>query len=215
MKIKWLGHASFLMTSEGGLKLITDPYSVGSGIDYGRIDEMADIVTVSHKHSDHSYVATVKGKPEVVDEPGVRKVKGVDFKGIASYHDEARGGQRGANIIFSFTLDGVKICHLGDLGHQLETSQVAEIGEVDVLLIPVGGFFTIDAKGANKICEKLNPRVIIPMHYKTAKCGYPIAGVEDFLKDRKNVRRVDLAEIEFKKDQLPSVTETVVLKHAL
>jgi L-ascorbate metabolism protein UlaG (beta-lactamase superfamily) len=215
MKIKWLGHASFLITSEKGLKIITDPYSLGGEIEYGRIEEAADIVTVSHKHSDHNNVAAVKGKPEVVNTAGSKRVKGVDFKGIPSYHDEAKGGQRGANIIFCFTLDGIRICHLGDLGHQLDAPQMAEIGEVDVLLLPVGGVYTIDAKGAAKVCDKLNPKVVLPMHYKTAKCGYPIAKVDDFLQGRKNVRHLNASETEFKKEQLPSATETVVLKHAL
>jgi len=215
VNIKWLGHASFLITSEEGLKIITDPYSLGGGIDYGKIEEVADIVTVSHKHGDHDNVAAVKGKPEVVSALGSRRVKGVDFRGIPSYHDEAKGRQRGDNIIFCFTLDGIRICHLGDLGHQLDASQIAEIGEVDILLLPVGGVYTIDAKGATKVCEKLNPKVVIPMHYKTAKCGYPIARVDDFLRDRKDVRQLNASETEFKKEQLPPATETVVLKHAL
>jgi len=215
MKIKWLGHASFLITSEEGLKIISDPYSVGGGINYGKIQETADIVVVSHDHPDHGNVAAVKGKPEVVSTLGSRRVKGIEFKGIASYHDEAKGRQRGPNIIFCFTVDGVRICYLADLGHQLDASQITEIGGVDILLIPVGGFYTIDAKGAAKVCEQLSPKVVIPMHYKTAKCDYPISGVDDFLKGRKNVRRLDVAEVEFKKEQLPSATETVVLKHAL
>jgi len=215
MKIKWLGHASFLITSEKGLKIITDPYSLGGGIEYGRIEEAADIVTVSHRHGDHDNAAAVKGKPEVVSTAGSKRVKGIDFKGISSYHDEAKGGQRGPNIIFCFTLDGVRICHLGDLGHQLDASQMAEIGEVDILFLPVGGVYTIDAKGATEVCAKLNPKVVLPMHYKTAKCGYPIAKVDDFLRGRKNVRQLNASETEFKKEQLPSATETVVLKHAL
>jgi L-ascorbate metabolism protein UlaG (beta-lactamase superfamily) len=215
VNVKWLGHASFLVTSEKGVKIITDPYSTGGGIDYGRIEEVADIVTVSHKHGDHDNVAAVKGKPEVVSTVGSKRIKGVDFKGIPSYHDEAAGRQRGPNVIFCFTLDEMRICHLGDLGHQLDASQIAEIGEVDILLLPVGGVYTIDAKGATKVCEKLNPKVVIPMHYKTAKCGYPIAGVDDFLQGRKNIRQLNASETEFKKDQLPSATETVVLKHAL
>jgi L-ascorbate metabolism protein UlaG (beta-lactamase superfamily) len=215
MKIKWLGHASFLITSKEGLRLITDPYSVGGGIDYGRIGEAADIVTVSHDHVDHNNVAAVKGNREVVDAPGHRKVKGIDFRGIASYHDEAKGGQRGTNVIFCFSLDGIKVCHLGDLGHQLGAVQIAEIGEVDVLFVPVGGLYTIDANGAAKVCDSLSPKMVIPMHYKTAKCGYPIAGVDAFLKGRKNIRNLDASETELRKDQLPSVTETLVLRHAL
>jgi L-ascorbate metabolism protein UlaG (beta-lactamase superfamily) len=215
MKIKWLGHASFLITSEKGLKIITDPYSVGGGINYNQIEESADIVVVSHKHGDHDNVAAVKGKPEVVSTSGKRSVKKVDFIGIPSYHDEAKGKQRGANIIFCFTVDGMRICHLGDLGHQPDASQIAEINMVDILFIPVGGHFTIDAKNASKVCEKLNPRVVIPMHYKTTKCEYMIAGVDDFLKGKRNVRQLDVAEVEFRKDQLPIKTEIVVLKHAL
>ncbi|MBM4462099.1 MAG: MBL fold metallo-hydrolase [Chloroflexi bacterium] len=215
MKIKWLGHASFLITSKEGLKVITDPYSVGGGIEYGRIAEAADIVMVSHDHGDHNNSAAVKGNPEVVNALGHKKVKGIDFRGIASYHDEAKGGQRGTNIIFCFSLDGIKVCHLGDLGHQLGAAQIAEIGAVDVLLVPVGGFFTIDARGAATVCDSLNPKVIIPMHYKTAKCAYPIAGVDAFLKGRKNVRKSEASETELEKDQLPPLMETVVLRHAL
>ena len=215
MKVKWLGHASFLITSEDGLRIVTDPYSVGGGINYGKIEEAADIVTVSHTHGDHNNVAAVKGKPEVVKGAGVRQVKGIDFKGIACYHDEAEGSQRGANVIICFAVDGVRLCHLGDLGHRLGSSAVDEIGEVDILLIPVGGLFTIDARVATKTCEDLNARVVIPMHYKTTKCDYPIAGIDEFLKGRENVRRLDASEVGFVKDGLPSVTETVVVRHAL
>jgi len=215
MKIKWLGHACFLITSDEGVRIITDPYEVGGGINYGKVDEAADVVTVSHQHGDHSNASAVRGKPVVVDVPGVRTVKGIDFKGIGSYHDEAKGGQRGENIIFCFTLDGMRVCHLGDLGHPLEGSTASEIGAVDILLVPVGGFFTIDAAVAAKVCEALGPRVIIPMHFKTAKCDYPIAGVDDFLRGKQNVRRLEESEAGFSKDRLPSAAEIVVLKHAL
>lgn len=215
VKIKWLGHASFLITSEGGVKVLTDPYSRGGGINYGAIKEAADIVTVSHKHPDHDNVSAVKGKPVVVDAPGVRSVKGIDFTGISCYHDGAKGAQRGTNIIFCFTVDGVRVCHLGDLGHELDAAQVREVGPVDVLLVPVGGFYTIDCRQATAVAAALKPRVIIPMHVKTPKCDYPIAGAEDFLAGRGNTRRVDASEIEIRKDGLPAETETLVLRHAL
>ena len=215
MKIKWLGHAAFLVSSDTGVKIVCDPYSLGGGIDYGQIQESADVVTVSHRHHDHDNVADVKGKPDVLDAPGSRDLRGIDFKGIASYHDGVKGKQRGENTIFCFTVDGVKICHLGDLGHELDISQAAEIGNMDILLVPVGGFYTIDAKEATKVCEKLKPRLVIPMHYKTDKCSYPVAGVDDFLKGRKNVRRLGVSEMEIKKEQLPAITETLVLEHAL
>lgn len=215
MKVKWLGHASFLITSEDGTRIITDPYATGMGISYGDIKEHADVVTVSHEHGDHNNAAAVSGNPEVVKEAGVHEAKGIRFNGIASYHDEAEGSQRGPNTIFCFAVDGISLCHLGDLGHQLSAAQAAEIGDVDVLMTPVGGFFTIDAAVASDIVEKLQPRVVIPMHYSTEKCAYPIAGVDDFLKGKANVNRMDASEAEFTKKDLPSSTEIVVLKHAL
>jgi len=168
-----------------------------------------------HKHQDHNNIVAVKGKPTVVDAPGTRNVKGTEFRGISCYHDGAKGAQRGSNIIFCFTIDGVRVCHLGDLGHELDAGKVKEVGAVDVLLVPVGGFYTIDCGQACSVCDALKPRVVVPMHVKTAKCDYPITGVEDFLKDRKNVRRVGGSEVEIKKDTLPAETETIVLQHAL
>jgi L-ascorbate metabolism protein UlaG (beta-lactamase superfamily) len=213
MKIKWLGHACFLITSDSGLKIITDPYETGGDLSYGQIKESADIVTVSHDHTDHNNVAAVQGNPKVVR--GTANIKGIEFKGIPTYHDETGGRQRGRNTILCFELDGMRLCHLGDLGHQLSDSQVAELGTVDILLIPVGGFYTIDAKVATQLCDRLKPKVIVPMHYKTAKCAYPIIGVEEFLKGKKEVRRLDASEVEFKPGELPATTQIVVLNPAL
>jgi L-ascorbate metabolism protein UlaG (beta-lactamase superfamily) len=112
-------------------------------------------------------------------------------------------------------VDGVRICHLGDLGHQLAKAEVAEIGQIDVLMIPVGGFYTIDAVAAGVICEQIKPKMVIPMHYKNDKCAFPIAGVEDFIRGKKNVKRSDSSEVELKAGQLPQATEIVVIKHAL
>lgn len=215
MKVKWLGHAAFLITSENGTRIICDPYSVGEGLDYGPIDMAADIVTVSHKHFDHDNVAAVKGSPVVVDTPGKNNAKGIEFNGVPTFHDEVKGKKRGDNIIFCFEVDGIRVCHLGDLGHELEASQVTQIGPVDVLLAPVGGFFTIDAKESCRICDQLAPKMVIPMHFKSSKCGFPIAGVDEFLKGRKKVRRAGASEIEINKDRLPAESETVVLEHAL
>ncbi len=215
MKVKWLGHASFLITSEDGTRIITDPYATGMGISYGDIKENADVVTVSHDHGDHNNAAAVSGNPQVVKGAGVQEAKGIQFKGIASFHDETQGSERGPNTIFCFTVDGVSLCHLGDLGHQLSDEQAAEIGDLDVLMTPVGGFFTIDAAAATQIVEKLQPRVVIPMHYSTEKCAYPISGVDEFLKGKADVKRMDATEAEFSKSGLPSSTEIVVLKHAL
>ena len=215
MKIKWLGHACFLITSGGGLRVITDPYAVGEGISYSPIKETADVVVVSHDHGDHNNVSVVQGKPEVVQGSGTKTAKGIRFKGIATSHDASQGQQRGLNTVFCFTIDDLTLCHLGDLGHVLSPGQVTEIGAVDILFVPVGGFFTIDAIVASQVCDQLKPRLAIPMHFKTPRCAYPIAGVEDFLKGKKAVRKVVGSEVEFEREHLPTATEIVLLQPAL
>ena len=215
MKIKWLGHACFLITSRDGTRIITDPYTVGGGCNYSPIEESADIVLVSHGHGDHNNVSAVQGKPEIVKDIGTRVAKGIRFKGVATAHDASEGKQRGTNTVFCFALDDVQLCHLGDLGHVLSPRQVTEIGSVDIVFVPVGGFYTVDASEASKVCDQLAPRVMIPMHFKTSKCSYPIAGVDDFLKGKKGVRKLNSSEIEFQAGQLPGTAEIVVLKPSL
>ncbi len=213
MKVKWLGHSAFVITSDTGIKLITDPYATDDRLSYGEIKESADIVTVSHDHSDHNNVSAVRGNPEIVR--GTTEIKGIKFRGIPTYHDEAKGQQRGNNTKFCFELDGVKVCHLGDLGHLLNERQAAELGEVDILLVPVGGFYTIDAMAASQVRERLKPKVTIPMHYKTNKCAFPISGVDEFLQGKKNVSRLDASEVELKSGKLPADTQIIVLQPSL
>ncbi len=213
MKIKWLGHASFMITSEAGTKIITDPYVIAENLNSGEIKESADIVTVSHGHTDHNNVPAVRGNPEAIR--GTAKVKGIEFKGISTYHDNAGGKERGNNTVFCFEVDGVKVCHLGDLGHPLSDKQTAELGSVDILLIPVGGNYTIDAKVASQLCDRLKPKVIIPMHFRNDKCSFPIAGVDEFLQGKEGVSRLDTSEVEFKQGELPATTKIIVLKPAL
>ena len=215
MKLKWLGHAAFLITSEKGTRIITDPYKVEGNINYSPIPEKADIVTVSHDHFDHNNAAAVKGNPTVVKGAGKQQIKDIGIEGIATYHDTSQGSQRGPNVIFALTVDGMRVCHLGDLGHPLSEAQRAQLGAVDILLVPVGGTYTIDAGAAMLLVGQLQPRVAVPMHYKTEKCGLPIADVGGFLQGRVRVRQVKGSEVEFKKEQLPKPTETVVLEHDL
>jgi len=212
MKVKWLGHACFLLVSEEGLRIITDPYAVDQNLSYSPIREIADIVVVSHDHDDHNNVSAVQGKPEVLKGSGLRTARGVQFRGVATYHDTTQGKQRGTNTVFCFSLDGIKLCHLGDLGHLLSQAQVDEVGTVDILFIPVGGFYTIDAAGASQVCDQLKPKVVIPMHFRTPQCTYPIAGVDNFLRGKKNVKRADSREIELRSEELPTSTEIVILK---
>ncbi len=215
MKLKWLGHSCFLIISEAGLRIITDPYPQGNGLSYAPINETADIVIVSHDHFDHNNVSAVPGKPEVITGSGIKTVKGIQFKGIDTLHDESQGRERGANTIFCFSMDGIKLCHLGDLGHRLNKDQIIEIGEIDILLTPIGGFYTIDAGMASMVSDDLKPKVIIPMHCKTPKCNWPLNTVEDFLAGKKNVKKLNSSEVEFKADKLPQITEIIVLQAAL
>lgn len=215
MRIKYLAHAAFAISSAGGVKIITDPYTTSPDLTYGEIKATADIVTVSHDHLDHCNVAAVGGNPQVVRRVGVFSVKGIEFKGINSYHDDEGGRMRGGNIIFCFEMDRLKVCHLGDLGHRLDDKQLKEIGKVDILLIPVGGYFTIDAKVATEVCEQLKPGVIIPMHYRTDKGLAVIAGVEDFLRGKDKVKWLDTSQVEFKAGELPEAGQIIVLKSAL
>ncbi len=215
MKIKYLGHSSFVITSDSGVKIIIDPYESGGVFSYGDIKESADIVVVSHDHFDHNNVAAVRGNPKLVRGAVTTESKGIEFKGIPSYHDDAGGRQRGKNTIFCFEVNGIRVCHLGDLGHQLGAQQVAELGKVDILLIPVGGSVTIDAKVAGQVGDKLIPRIIIPMHYKTDKCALPIAGVDEFLRGKEGVKKLATSEVEFKQGELPAHTQITVLKSAL
>ena len=218
MKIKYYGHAAFLITSDQGPKIIIDPYepgAFGGQLSYGKIKDQADIVLTSHDHADHNYTKDLPGKPQIIKGSGSKTAKGISIKGIATYHDPSKGSERGTNTIFTFKIDHIQLCHLGDLGHHLSDEELAEIGPVDILLIPVGGFFTIDSKEATDIVEQIKPKILIPMHFKTEKCGFPIAPVEDFLKGKSNIKRAKASEVTFEQSTLPPQMEIVVLEHAL
>ena len=218
MKIKWYGHAAFLITSDQGTKIIIDPYepgAFGGQLSYGKIKDQVDIVITSHDHADHNYTKDLPGTPQVVKGSGSKTIKGISIKGIATYHDPSKGSERGANTIFTLKIDNIQLCHLGDLGHLLSDKELAEIGPVDILLIPVGGVFTIDSKEATRVAEQIKPKILIPMHFKTEKCGFPISPVEDFLKGKTNAKRSKANEATFDKATLPQQMEIVVLEHAL
>jgi L-ascorbate metabolism protein UlaG (beta-lactamase superfamily) len=208
MKIQWLGHSAFLLETSDGRTLITDPYDSGSydgAVGYEEIDVAADVVTVSHDHPDHDGVDGLQHAPgTVVRNPEPTQAAEFHIWGIQTFHDE----------IFVIEAEGLRICHMGDLGHPLSEEQIASLGEVDVLLIPVGGHFTIDAAQAGELVNRIKPRVVIPMHYKTKVLGFPIAGVDDFLKGKSNVVRTDSTFTEITKDNLPRQTEILVLNHA-
>jgi L-ascorbate metabolism protein UlaG (beta-lactamase superfamily) len=218
MKVKWYGHAAFLITSDEGIKIMVDPYepgAFGGQLSYGKIKDQADIVLTSHDHADHSYTQDLPGTPQVVKGSGSKTIKGILMKGVSTYHDPSKGSERGTNTIFTIKINNIQLCHLGDLGHVLSDNELAEIGPVDILFIPVGGFYTIDREEATRVTEQIKPRILIPMHFKTDKCGFPIAPVEDFLKGKTNINRLKSSETTFEKATLPQQMEIVVLEHAL
>ncbi|MBT3363930.1 MAG: MBL fold metallo-hydrolase [Chloroflexi bacterium] len=215
MKIKWLGHSCFLITSASGVKIIADPYKCGGmGLKYDKLGDSAHVVTASHGHGDHGAVDEVDGDPVILNSVGKTQTSGIDITGIDSYHDDTQGTQRGNNIIFCFDVDGIRVCHLGDLGHTLSDSQLADMGKVDVLLLPVGGKFTIDPVVATNVSDQVMPKVVIPMHVKNAKCEFVPYGIDDYTKGKTKVKQMDDSEIELMADDLIANTEIVILNHA-
>jgi L-ascorbate metabolism protein UlaG (beta-lactamase superfamily) len=216
MKIKWNGHASFTITSGEGKVIVTDPYesgSFGGGIGYDPVDDRADVVLVSHEHADHNFTQSLKGKPTVLKKAG--KVEGLEFAAVAVAHDEKGGAERGQNLLFAFTVDGIRVAHLGDLGHLLTKDQVAALGKVDLLLAPIGGVFTIDPPTASKLVDQIHPRVMIPMHFKTPKCGFPLASVDDFAQLMTRVKKTGKTELEISAKDLPAAgPEVWIMEYA-
>lgn len=218
MKIKWLGHAAFALTAADGTKLITDPYVPGAydgAVSYDRITERADAATVSHDHADHNGAELLPGRPPALKGTGPFTVKSLRITGIETFHDPSGGAERGKNTIFIIEIDNLRIVHCGDLGHLPDEATVKALGRVDILLVPVGGLFTIDAKGAVKLVEQVKPKLVIPMHYKTHKLGFQIAGVEEFARLAPYVRRLGRSEIDITPENLPQETETWILEPAL
>ncbi len=181
MNIQWLGHSCFRIEGSRSV-VVTDPYSPSLGFLLG--DLTANIVTISHQHPGHSYVQGVSGKPRLITSPGEYEISDVFILGVATFHDGERGKQRGKNTAYVIEADGVSIGHLGDLGHVLTAEQAEEIEHVDVLLLPVGGVTTINAPLAAQVVRQLEPKVVIPMHYKTpAMVDWELEPVDRFLKE--------------------------------
>lgn len=182
MQVSWLGHSCFLLQASTGIRVLIDPFDEDVG--YLLPDVQAEIVVISHEHHDHNNAKAVRGNPLVIRKEGLHCALGIEFLGIPSWHDREKGSLRGENTIFCFTLDRVRVCHLGDLGHVLSDAEVEAIGPVNLLFIPVGGIYTIGAKDADAVMKQLDPDVAIPMHYQTSALSFELEPVNDFLKDR-------------------------------
>lgn len=208
MDITWLGLSCFRIRGSQAI-IITDPFPPGLGYTLGK--QTADIVTVSHPHRSHSYDQGINSEHRLVKGPGEYEISGVLILGIGTYHDSVKGQSRGKNTIYLMEIDGVNVLHLGDLGHVLSDEQVEEIGNVDVLLLPVGGVSTINAAMAAEVIRKLEPRVVIPMHYKTEKSDRDLEPVDNFLKEMGLAQVEPRAKLNVSRSNLPLTTEVVVL----
>ncbi len=195
MKIEALGHSCFLMTTEKGTRILTDPFDGGIGYEEPAVE--TEIVTMSHGHYDHHKADAPKNAKLSLDTVTQAEYADVKIYGVATCHDEQGGALRGPNIVYVFEADGLRVAHLGDLGHLPTKEQIEKIGKLDVLMIPVGGIFTLDAKAAQETVKLLDPRVVIPMHYQTKRLtlGKRIGKLEAFTKRFSNVTYAEEKQI--------------------
>ncbi len=210
MKIKWFGHSCFLITSDNGTRILTDPFDEQVG--YTLPHTEADVVTVSHNHFDHDNVGVVKGDFKHIKDEGNFTHGDIGIKGISTFHDEVGGAKRGKNIVFIYSIDGITICHLGDLGHALSEEQVKEIGKVDVLLIPIGDVYTIDGDTAIEVIKSINPRISIPMHYKTEHLSFDLANSDSFL-EKMDGKKHPSNEIVLNADNISQYSKVLTLDY--
>lgn len=213
MDITYLGHSSFKLRGKQA-SIVTDPFGSMVGLPFPK-HTTADIVTISHDHEDHNAPGAVEGNPFVVAGPGEYEIKGVGIVGVGVFHDDSSGAKRGKNTIYRIELDGISIVHLGDLGHELTSAQVDNLDGVDILLVPVGGVYTIDAAMAAKVVGEIEPAMVIPMHYNRPgldqKTFGGLSGVDVFLKEMGKADITAQAKFSITEDKLPEEMQVVVL----
>jgi L-ascorbate metabolism protein UlaG (beta-lactamase superfamily) len=211
MDISWFGQAAFRLKGKAAT-VVTDPFDPKIGFKLPKVE--ADILTISHSHFDHNNIAAVGGEPFVIEGPGEYEIKGVSVVGVGSFHDDKKGEERGKNTLYNIQIDGVNVAHLGDLGqNSLTTAQVEELGSIDILFIPVGGHFTIDAAAAAKIVAQLEPKIVIPMHFQTPGLAISeLEGVEKFLKEMAKDAPEVVQKFSISKDKLPEELQVILLE---
>ncbi len=185
MKIRWLGHSCFFITTDNGTRIMCDPCDSATG--YKIAPRECDILTVSHHHHDHDNAAVALGSPVIIDTPSGYSANGVSITGIGTFHDDVMGAKRGKNTVFVIETDNMRIAHMGDIGVSLDEEDIAKLGNIDILLMPVGGVYTLDAAGAAETVRRIKPRIVIPMHYKTAALSFELGTVEEFIDQMKKM----------------------------
>ncbi len=213
MHITWLGHSCFKLQDKAGTEgvtVITDPFDDSVGLKMPRLE--TDIVTISHSHSDHNNLGAIKGTPFIINSAGEYEVKGVFIEGGESFHDSKQGEERGKNIIYRIDMDDISVAHLGDLGHELDTKQLEKLEGTDILLIPVGGAYALNAQKAVEVVSQIEPRVVIPMHYKVPGLKLNLDEVDKFIKEL-SLKPTYEEKLKISKKDLPQEgLELVILK---
>jgi L-ascorbate metabolism protein UlaG (beta-lactamase superfamily) len=210
MEITWLGHSSFRLKGSQ-TTVVTDPYPQDLGYTLGK--QTANIVTVSHMHPSHSYVEGVGGEPKIIKSPGEYEISNTLIIGLATFHDREQGTLKGKNTVFVVQIDELSVCHLGDLGHTLTSQQVEDIGNVDVLLVPVGGVSTINATVAAEVVRQLEPRIVIPMHFKTPVVTRDLEPVDRFMKEMSVKDTTSRPKLNVTRTSLPAGTQVILLDY--
>jgi L-ascorbate metabolism protein UlaG (beta-lactamase superfamily) len=208
MEITWLGHSCFLIRGKEKT-IITDPCHPDLGYRLGEPE--ADIVTLSHFHRGHNYIEGIADEPKQIKSPGEYEMGGIFITGIPTFHDDKKGELRGKNTIYVIEMDGITLCHLGDLGHPLGPQLVEEIGDIDILFLPAGEVSTILIDTAVEIVRQLEPHIVIPMHYKTEAFTGNLSPVDKFL-DKMRIRELEAKpKLSITSSSLPTPTQTIVL----
>jgi L-ascorbate metabolism protein UlaG (beta-lactamase superfamily) len=208
MEIIWYGHSCFRIKDRDAT-IVTDPFSGEIGLEEPRIK--ADVVTISHSHPGHSNTRVVPRAAYVIDGPGEYEVGGVFITGLATYHDAKKGSETGRNTIFAFELDGMTVCHLGDLGHLPTQATTEALGEISVLLVPVGGG-SLRASQAAELVGALEPRIVIPMHYRLDGLKFALDPVSKFLKEMGTGPVEPIESLKIGAKDLPESTQVVLLQ---
>lgn len=214
MIIEWFGQSCFMITSENGTKILTDPFNKMLG--YKLPEIKADIVSTSHDHSDHNNINAVKSNFIRIKKPGVFLKNGIEIKGVETFHDKVSGSKRGKNTVYNFKVDEINVCHCGDLGHILNSNQIEEIGKVDILLLPVGGLATINAVDAAQVMKQLMPTIVIPMHYRTKALGligYMLFAKVDKFISVSGLKSKEYVKLEVNKANIKDYQGIVILKY--
>ncbi len=213
MEIYFLGHSSFKLKGKT-TSVVIDPFDPKNvGLKYSGVE--GDIVTVSHNHDDHNQSQLVAGARKILKGPGEYEIQGVTVLGFPSYHDDKKGEEKGKNTIYVYEIDGLRLCHLGDLGHQLSESLIGDIGDIDILMIPVGGGSSLNSESAVKVAQAIEPRIIIPMHYQEEGLNQTNFGhlntYDEFVKDM-GLPVETLPKLSIKKEEFGEEQKVVVLE---